>query len=145
MVTTQEENKRLVQKHLEAFNTGDLTAFLELHTEDVVLHGASEDYEGLEGIEKYTQNMGTAFPDAEVTAEDLFATEDRVAARFTMIGTHEGPFHGAEPTGREVELSGISIFRVEDGKIAEWWLESDQFGALQQLGVIESSTRESGD
>lgn len=141
MATTQEENKRLVQKHVEAFNTGDITAFLELHAEDVVLHGASEDYEGIDGIERYAQNMGTAFPDAEVEGEDLFAAEDHVAARFTMTGTHEGPFHGAEPTGREVEITGIAVFRFEDGKIAEWWLESDQLGALQQLGIIESSDR----
>lgn len=137
MATTTEENNRLVQKHLEAFNEEDLTAFLELHAEDVVFHGASEDHEGRDGIEAWARNMDSVFSDAEVREEDLFGTDDRVAVRFTMVGTHDGPFHGAEPTGRTVEFSGIAIFRCEDGQIAEWWLESDQLGALQQLGAVE--------
>lgn len=138
MSTTTEGNKRIVQKHLEAFNEGDLTAFLELFAEDAVVHGASEVYEGIDGIERFVHSMGVAFPDAEVRGEDLFATDDRVAVRFTMTGTHEGPFHGVEATGREVDISGLAVFRFEDSKIAEWWIESDQLGALQQLGVIES-------
>lgn len=133
-----EQNKRLVQKVIEAFNAQDLTVFLELYTEDAVIHGVRQEYEGRDGLEQFAMNQVARFPDVEVTGEDLFATADRAAARFTLAGTHEGPFLGVEPTGQEVEFPGIALFRFEDDKIAEQWLVADQLGAMYQLGVIES-------
>lgn len=136
--TSTTENVRLLQQHMEALNEQDLTALLELHTEDAVIHGANEDYEGHDGIERWAQTQVERFPDVTVRGEDVIAADEKVAARVTLTGTHQGTFQGVEPTGREVEISAIGIFRFEDGKVAEVWLESDQFGALQQLGVIES-------
>lgn len=136
--TTTEQNKRLVQKVIEAFNAQDLTAFLELYTEDAVIHGVREEYEGINGLEQFAMNQVSRFPDVDVRGEDLFATDDRAAARFTLTGTQEGTFLGVEPTGQEVEFPGIAVFRFEDDKIAEQWLIADQLGAMYQLGVIES-------
>lgn len=136
--TSTTENVRLLQKHMEALNEQDLTALLELHTEDAVIHGASEDYVGLEGIERWARNQVERFPDLTVRGEDMVVADEKVAARVTLTGTHEGAFLGIEPTGQEVEISAIGMFRFEDGKVAEVWFESDQLGALQQLGVIES-------
>lgn len=137
--STTEENERLVEKHIESFNEKDLTAFLETLAEDAIIHGANEDYVGADGLERFATTQVERFPDARITVEDTVAADDRVALRFTLNGTHEGPFLGAEPTGQEVQLTGMAICRVEDGEIAEIWLESDQSGVLQQLGVLPSS------
>ncbi len=59
--------------------------------------------------------------------EDLIAEEDRVVGRYTLYGTHTGEFQGVKPTGRKVKVSGIEIFRIEDGKIAEFWHFGEAF------------------
>jgi predicted ester cyclase len=74
-----------------------------------------------------------AFPDLRITVEDTVAGDDKVAARMTFRGTHQGPFRGIEPTGRPVEFSSIRIYRIEDGKVAETWAEVDALGLLGQL------------
>ena len=79
-----------------------------------------------------------AFPDLKRPVEDLVAEGDKVVARWTSVGTHEGAFQGIPPTGKTVTTSGITVFRLEGGKIVEEWSESDMVGMLTQLGVIPS-------
>ena len=74
-----------------------------------------------------------AFPDLRITVEDTVAGDDKVAARMTFRGTHQGPFRGLEPTGRPVEFSSIRIYRIEDGKVVQTWAEVDALGLLGQL------------
>jgi predicted ester cyclase len=74
-----------------------------------------------------------AFPDLRITVEDTVAGEDKVAARMTFRGTHQGPFRGIEPTGRPVEFSSIRIYRIADGKVTQTWAEVDALGLLGQL------------
>ena len=64
--------------------------------------------------------------------------EGKVVTRLTMRGTNLGPFRGMPPTGKKVEISGVSIGRFAGGKAIEGWLFSDSLGMLQQLGVIPS-------
>jgi steroid delta-isomerase-like uncharacterized protein len=82
--------------------------------------------------------LGTfsAFPDIKRPVEDLVAAGDKVVARWTSFGTHSGEFMGVPATGRFLRTSGITIFRLEDGKIVEEWSESDMLGMLQQVGAI---------
>ena len=87
---------------------------------------------------QYSMAMMQAFPDLERTIDDLFAADDKVVLRWSARGTHTGDFNGMPPTGREATSSGITIFRVEDGRIVEEWAESDMLGLLQQLGAIPS-------
>jgi predicted ester cyclase len=77
-----------------------------------------------------------AFPDIQYTLEDLLAEGDRVVARFTARGTQTGVFQGIPATGSTAAVSSIAIYRLAGGKVAEQWLEYDQLGLLQQLGVI---------
>jgi predicted ester cyclase len=77
-----------------------------------------------------------AFPDLRFTAEDIIAEGDKVAARYTMRGTHQGEFMGVAPTGNRIEVTGIDIVRFEGGKMVEHWANSDELGMMQQLGVI---------
>ena len=75
-----------------------------------------------------------AFPDTRHTIEDLVAEGDRVAARISACGTHTGELFGQAPTGRVVTLTGITIYRLVDGRIVERWAEHG-LGILDQLGI----------
>ena len=70
------------------------------------------------------------------TIEDLFAEGDKVVLRFTFHGTHQGEFMGVAPTGKQVTMPGIDIFRIADGKIVELWGQEDVLGMMQQIGAI---------
>lgn len=137
MTPSVHEQQRVVEKHMAAFNEKDLTGFLEHQTEDVVIHGGLDRYEGADGVERFAGRWAETFPDISVTPEDLFTAEDRTAARWRVTGTHEGEFLGIDPSDEEIEFTGLSIYRFEDGRIAEWWIEADYTGVLQQLDAIE--------
>jgi predicted ester cyclase len=77
-----------------------------------------------------------AFPDIQFTIEELLADGDTVVARTTAHGIQTGEFQGIPATGAAVTSSGIAIYRLTGGKIVEQWLEYDQLGLLQQLGVV---------
>jgi predicted ester cyclase len=75
-----------------------------------------------------------AFPDVQVTIDDVIAEGDKVVVRQTFRGTHEGPMGSVAPTGRAVTFAGIFIFRVEDEKFVEEWAILDGLGLQNQLG-----------
>lgn len=81
----------------------------------------------------------SAFPDPQFTVEDLIAEADQVVARWTFRGTHRGPFAGIPPTGKQIQMTGITIYRLRDAKIAEARSNIDQLGLLQQLGVLPAA------
>lgn len=74
--------------------------------------------------------------DWRMTVDELIAEADRVMVRWTFAGTHQAEFSGLPPTHRQVEYSGINIFRIAGGKIAEVWDISDRLWLWQQLGVL---------
>jgi len=80
----------------------------------------------------------TAFPDVRFTVEDQIADGDLLANRFTVRGTHQGEFMGIPPTGKQATVSGIDMIRVRDGKVVEHWVQMDQMGLMQQLGLMPS-------
>lgn len=77
------------------------------------------------------------FPDFEATVEDVVAEGDTVAMRVTLRVTHEGEFMRTEPTGNSFEVQNTVFTRIEDGKIAERWVQPDTLGMLRQLGIVE--------
>jgi predicted ester cyclase len=68
--------------------------------------------------------------------EDLIAEGDKVVARWRSRATHQGDYMGIAPAGKEVEFTGISVYRIEEGKIAESWSVEDQLGLMRQIGAI---------
>ena len=133
-----ESNKALV-RHLidEAQNRGNIAAVDEIAAPTFVNHsappGMSSDREGLKQL---TLLFRQAFPDGVMTVEDMLAEGDLVATRKTFRGTHQGPFMGLAPTGKQVEIGLIDIVRVVDGRVTEHWNAVDNLGLLQQLGVF---------
>ena len=141
-----EENKALVRRVFEAFNNQNLAVVEELVAPDYVWHGAlppgiSPD---LAGWRQGRIAFLTAFPDLHVVVEDLIAEGDKVVARLTLRGTHQGDFFGIPPTGKQLSWTGIEIDRIEHGKYVESWLNTDDLGMMQQLGVIPQMAQAGG-
>ena len=136
-----EENKALLQRAYEQiFNQGNLDQIDEIFSVAFVDHEAPPPgMEGLDGIEvlrQFVKVSRDAFPDLQFTAEDMIAEGDKVAARYTMRGTHQGEFMGVAPTGNQIAVTGIDIVRFEGGKMVEHWANSDELGMMQQLGLV---------
>jgi predicted ester cyclase len=82
-----------------------------------------------------------ALSDFRVTIDQQFSAGDDVATRFTVRGTHDGDLMGTPPTGKEVELTGITVSRCEDGRIVEEWEITDAVGLLGQIGALPELAR----
>jgi steroid delta-isomerase-like uncharacterized protein len=134
-----EENKALARRlYEEVFNQGQLEAVDQLVAPDAIEH---EEVPGIAGsgseiLKHFVTIFRAAFPDAQVTIEDLIAEGDKVVCRVTFHGTQQGEFMGIAPTGRPITFAVIDILRVADGKIVEHWGQTDNLGLLQQLGAI---------
>jgi predicted ester cyclase len=121
--TNNEANKELVRTLIDqVFNqsrTDRLPEFFSgpLQTEAAGLH----------------QMLTGAFPDLRVEIDDLIAEDDKVAARLTFQGTHQGPFRDFAPTGRPVSFGAIRIYQLTDGRVTGTWAYQDSMGLVQQL------------
>ena len=133
-----EANKTIVRRYQEAYNTNNLDALTEIVSPAFMSHSLAPGLPaGLQGGNLMHQMTMAAMPDYQVSIDDLIAEGDRVVARFTMTGTHTGAeFLGLPASGRKIDVSGISIFRLADGKIVEHWANEDALGLLQQLGAM---------
>lgn len=93
-----ERNKAQIWRVIEEiYNRGDLTAVDELAASEMVIHAASGDIVGREGVRQYVAALRTGFPDLEVTVEEQIAEGDMVVTRWTARGTHAGVFQGSPP------------------------------------------------
>jgi len=133
-----EENKKIVRRYQEIYNSNNLDALGDVVSEDLltpkIMPGIPT---GIEGARAAHRIMLAGFPDYQTIIDDLFAEGDKVAARISMSGTNTGSFMGIPPTGRHVSFTGIYIARIADGKIVEHWGEEDGVSLLQQLGVLQ--------
>lgn len=132
-----EQHKQLVRQYLKAFNEKDREALSEVVADDIVEHGTHWEVEGFEEFVDYVEENVNTFTDYTGTTEEMIAEDGTVAVRYTVSGTHEGEYLGIKPTGREVEWTGIAMYGIDDGNISEIWIESDQLGLLEQLGLVE--------
>ena len=133
-----EENVRLVKRlDEEVFNQGRLDAADELLAPDFVDHNPMPDTpSGPEGMKRMAENVRSWFSDPEVVDEELIASGDKVVHRWRQAYSHSGEFMGIPATGQRVEIEGIEIWRVADGKLAERWGLVDAVGILAQLGAV---------
>jgi steroid delta-isomerase-like uncharacterized protein len=142
---SEEENKAVIRRWIEAYNQRDLEGEAEVLAPDFVAHvpdaPAPMDLEGLEAWRQFTAPFTEAFPDLRLTIQDIAAEGDTVAARVAFRGTHRGEFQGIPPTDREVAFSSMEFNRVMDGKVEEHWVVLDLFGLMQQLGAIPEPGR----
>jgi steroid delta-isomerase-like uncharacterized protein len=124
-----EQNKALVLRfEEEVWNGRNPSRVDQIFAASHIFRAAGSPPLDREGHRQMIAHFQGAFPDGRNTTDDLIADEERVAQRWTYRGTHQGAFQGIPPTGRQVTLTGISIWRVEGGKIVESWHELDTWG-----------------
>jgi steroid delta-isomerase-like uncharacterized protein len=125
---------------LEAgWNGGDFAVFDEICAPEIVNHDPAGpgDVSGIEGQKEKARTYRTAMPDMRLTIEDVVANDNSCVVRWTARGTNDGELMGAPPTGKPVEITGISIDRFNaDGKLVEIWDQWDNFGFMGQLGMV---------
>ncbi len=130
-----EANKAQTRQIIDqGWNKGNMDALDDLISPDFVNRTASKSNETRDGFKQRVQMIRTAFPDWEMTADEMLGEGDRVVTRWRARGTHRGSFRGIAATGKKIEVTGIAIDRVVDGKRVEGWVEWDMLGLLQQLG-----------
>ena len=88
---------------------------------------------GPEDVKRFQAELRSAFHGLHATIEDQVAEDDKIVTRWKMRGIHQGEFRGMEPTGREMEINGIGIFRFSpEGKVVESWDSYDQLGIMRR-------------
>ena len=131
-----EENKALVRKVYDAINTNDPDALDGLMAADMDSNTRFTHADGgLEGFKESFRAALASFPDYEITIDDQIAEGNKVVTRYTASGTQEGDFMGVAPTGERIELVGIDIDQIEDGKIVAHWSEASLEDIMVKLGV----------
>ena len=136
-----EENKALIRRWFEeVWNKGREEAINEMFAEDGIAHGladeSGEPLRGPTGFKPFFRNFRTAFPDIEVVVEDTITEGEKVAARCTVRGKHQSDTLGFAATQRPMEITGMTIVRVRDGKIIEAWNNFDFMSMFKQLGAL---------
>ena len=142
---TAEKNKALLRRWYEGVSRGDAATSAALVSPDYRMNGQPL---GPQGAQQVTATILAAFPDWRVTVHDLIAEGDRVAARLTYSGSHQGvwqgrgPVKGLPPTGKSFAITSHEHYRIADGTIAESWVQSDMASLAEQLGVVPGSVQD---
>ena len=137
-------SKAVVSQALEFVNGHDLDTLDAHFSPTVAIHATSAqplavDYYGLDGARAYYEALFAAFPDLTYQADDVIAEDNLVMVRWTARGTFSGEYQGVSGGGQPVEVAGISLWRVADGKIAELWVSMDTLKLLQEMGIIPAA------
>jgi steroid delta-isomerase-like uncharacterized protein len=141
-----ERNEAVARRGFDAFNTGDLSIVDEMTAEHAVNHDPAQPDEarGPEGFKQIVQLYRGAFPDLTFTIEECFSDGDLVCTRWSTTATHDGDLMGLAATGNHITGSGITIDKIDDGKVVESWNQWDNAGLMQQLGVGEAAAAPAG-
>jgi len=133
----EEQNIALVKRFWEEFNKGNVEIYQELFSPDYAYYAPSNSPKPMsrEEMMEFMKPFFEAFPDSVWSIEDLIAEGGKVVVRFVYRGTQEGEFLGVPATGNKVEMGGIIIHRIDNGKIVEDWEEADMLGFMTQLGM----------
>ena len=141
---TPQEIKQFMQRFVqETLNQKNLDVLNEMVAEDFVEHVPFPGQgPGREGLRYAITTLLSAFPDMKWTVEEQIAEGEKVVSRFTMTGTHQGEFLGIAATGRPIQVWGMVLDVVREGKFAESRILLDMLGLMGQLGVIPSAGAE---
>ena len=134
--TLQEQNKTIAKRAFEEIlSRGHYELAEQLYAKDFINHGIHSNA-SLEEDQTALKGWHAAFPDVVVIPEKLIAEDDLVTIYWTARGTNTGTGNGLPATGKKAELSGITIWRIVEGKIKEEWSAFDQLSMLRQLGLL---------
>ncbi|MFI5185725.1 MAG: ester cyclase [Chitinophagales bacterium] len=121
------------KRRLELFNDSNFT-------KDVIMH-ANPDIVGIDSARAYYANYLTGFSDITFTIKDVFGQGDKLVKHWNFKGTHTGVFFGIPATGKKVDIDGVTLVRMQDGRIAEERDFVDNLDLMTQLGQLPAATK----
>src|SRR4051812_10119628 len=126
------------QKWVDGLNSGDISVADEIFLADCVIHinGNPQRDLSLNNFKQMLAGLLGAFPDLHFTINDQFTFGEKVSTRWTAKGTNTGPFGEMQATGRAVEIEGLIIDHIVNGRVAKRWELWDQMAMMQQLGLV---------
>lgn len=129
-------SKMITRRFFEEMGSqGDLAIADDIFATDFVNHSPFGDMHGPKGAKQFVSLLRRAFPDLQVRVEQQVAEGDKVATQWTARGTHKDNFQGIPATGKQMEIRGIVISQLANGKIIEQWGNPDLLGLMQQIGA----------
>lgn len=152
--TVQTDDQKVVQSQIQmirrlyeaissptAAASGELAEVLDtIASPTFVRHdltGAIPNVRTDEGAKNFVQSLIVSFANSKLEILDIFSTGDKLTVRYVLSGTHQGDFLGIAPTGKEIKIFGINIYRFENGRVEETWQLADMHSLMQQLGVVQ--------
>ena len=132
-----EQNKAVVHRIVEDhWNKKNPALIGELFTSNCAFHTPDGSLKGQDGARQLYDAYATAFPDFRVNANDTLADGNKVVVRYTFTGTHKGPLATVPASGKQANVEGIVIFRLDGGKADEVRFVWDKFALMQQIGAL---------
>src|SRR5262245_13423529 len=132
-----ERNKAVIREFTRVFkNQHQVDGIVHLFAPDFRHHFKPPVRPGLSGFQEVGRMMNGAFPDVVVTEEDLIAAGDKVMERSSAVATHAGSLMGEPATGKRIAWTEIHLYRLDDGKIVEHWVEFARLELLSQIGAL---------
>ena len=131
------DNKKLIRKLHDIWNTNNISALPEVYSNNVVVHWSKSSENpnslGHVGISQAIADTLLAFPDWHENIVDIIAEDDKIVTRYVSTGTHTGAYQSIAPTGNKIKVDEISIFRIKNGKVTEQWCLMDDLALAKQL------------
>lgn len=140
MTTINQQNMGTIKKLFEeVYNKGNLSALDELMESNVKLTDPASPNQGngIRAIKELQRKYMTAFPGQKLKIDEIFSSDDRVAVRWTMTGVQKGELQDIPASNQQVKVSGISLYRLTNGKITEIHQQWDRLSLLEQIGEVQ--------
>lgn len=136
-----QENKKIAERFMQIWGKGSLDIIDELGNPDIIVQypAIPQIIRGTKMFRQVMQSWRSAFPDSDIAIEDVIAENDKAVIRWVFTGTHRGNLLGIPATGKEVKITGITIYRIIDGKVVEERGEEDFLGVFRQLGLLSQN------
>ena len=133
-----EAHKKNFKQFIQFINSADENLAQQLISPEAKFHvpGQPEPLQGPKGYLMIISMMRSGFPDIQWTLEDLIREGDKVAARFTMRGTHNGEFFGVPTTGKVIAVQAVNFYSLANEQIIEEYGQPEMLGLLRQIGAI---------
>jgi steroid delta-isomerase-like uncharacterized protein len=133
----REGNLAVARRYFEdIWCRGDLAAVEAIIASDVAGHVNGRTFHGRETLKQRLAALWSTYGQPHFAIDDLVADGDRVVARWSFVGAQTGPYLGRPASGRRVSVTGMNLFRLSGGRVAELWVNADDLGELEQLGLV---------
>jgi steroid delta-isomerase-like uncharacterized protein len=140
-MVSPDQNKQLIRQYFEAYDQQDTERIEQsVSSSNYSFHLPGMPPMDWNGTKQFYAAAWSAFPDLHHDILDIVAEGDKVAVRYSIIGTHKGELQGIPPTGKEVSFGAMDFITLMDGKVAEEWEIADTMGLMQQIGAIPSAS-----